>query len=857
MKMFAWRNQIPCLFLLACWTTTLNLPVAAKPTDATRPILQSIRLHPENPTLQGAGAIQRFLVIGRFSDGLERDITTDCSFTLSDSGIAEWTDAEHLIARRDGVVEVKARHEDHEISTQVTTRDTGLQKPFNFQRDIGGVFSKIGCNSAACHGGVKGRGGFKLSINALYPEDDYKWITHGGDYQVLTPEPAGEIEPRVDLESPENSLLLLKPTFEEPHKGGELISTDSREYRIMLDWIRSGAPYGDVDPLGGVTALEFYPRRIVLDKQGYQQLLVTAVYADGKREDYTDRVHFNSNDKHVVDVSMEGLVTAEAPGETTITIRAAGHYANVIAGVIRKPIMNYPRIPRSNFIDDHVFAKLEQYHILPSDLSSDQEFIRRICLDLAGTLPPPSRVREFLADKDPDKRRKLIEILLDSPEYDDFWTFRFSDLFRVDREADIFSEWVRRNVVHNIPWDQVAKDIIAAQGTGGVTEYYLGSYKTKDMKQAATEHLRLFMGRRFDCAECHNHPFDVWSQDQYWGITSFFSPMTSTELRYDKVLYDDPKGEEIDLGVGTGDTTIRFFEPIQPRTKELIHPTLLDGTVLPEDRRRDPRRALAEWMTSHPYFAEAIVNRMWGYFFGRGITDPVDAIGSANPSTNPELMQVLAEDFRENGHDLKHLIRRIVSSRTYQLSSIPNENNKYDVVNFSHAMPRRLEAEVLLDAITEVTGVPVHFKEPGGKAVPPGTRAVQLKSPIRWESRFMEVCGRPNRRALPERDDKASLTQAMHMLVGATFNEQLTKEGGRIDRLMGSGLSKDDMIEELYLASLSRLPTPGELDSIDKVFLKRSPLIKKEFFADNHLRRDVLHDLTWALINAREFTYNH
>jgi hypothetical protein len=851
------RAHLPSRVLPAIWMFILALPISPETPVNTEPLLQSVRLYPENPTVRGAEAKQQFMVLGRFSDGLERDITTECRYSLSDPGVAKLSDSGSLEVLQDGTVELHARHGNLETNTSVTIRDTGLHRPFNFQRDIGGVFSKIGCNSATCHGGVKGKGGFKLSINSLYPEDDYKWVTRGGGYQVLTPEPAGEVVPRINVEDPEESLLLQKPTFEVPHKGGELISTDSREYQIMLDWIRAGAPYGEDDPLGKVTALEVYPGRVVLDRKGQQQLLVTAIYADGSREDYTDRVHFNSNDKHVIDVAYGGLITAEAPGETTITIRAAGLYANVIVGVIRQPVENYPQVPQFNLIDDHVFTKLEQYHILPSELSTDHEFIRRLCLDLAGTLPPPSRVREFLADNNSDKRAKLVEILLGSPEYVDFWTFRFSDLFRVSRNVDELSDWVRRNIARNIPYDQVARELVSAQGFGGVTRYYLGAYKTKDMKQAATEHLRLFMGRRFDCAECHNHPFDVWSQDQYWGITSFFSPMTSTELRFDKIVFDDAQGEEIDLGVGTEDATIRFFEPIQPRTKELIHPTLLDGTVLPENQRDDPRRVLAEWMTSHPYFAEAIVNRMWGYFFGRGITDPVDAIGSTNPSTNPELLAALAEDFRNNGHDLKQLMRRIVSSRTYQLSSIPNESNRHDEVNYSHGRPRPMEAEVLLDMITQVTGVPVHFKEPGGKSVPPGTRAVELKAPVSWESRFLEVCGRPNRKAIPERDGKASLTQAMHMLVGDTYNEQLTKEGGRIDRLMKSGLKKDAMIEELYLASLARYPTPEELNGIEEVFRKRSPLIEDEFFAHNRLRRDVLHDLAWALINAREFTYNH
>ena len=712
------------------------------------------------------------------------------------------------------------------------------QKPVNFARDVIVILTKDGCNSSSCHGGVKGKGGFKLSLDGLDPREDYKWIVKGGTYQVLSPEVLPPIRPRVDLQQPEKSLLLLKPTMTVAHGGGERFKPDSSAYATILEWVRGGAPYGE-DIRKSLQGVEPSSSEIVLAPGQTHPLRVQARFADGQHPDITEQVRFESLNSDVARVGPSGVVEAHEMGETAIILRWGGRYAYARVGVSPEAVAGSPRVPSNNFIDDYVFGKLRRFRIEPSAMSSDQEFLRRICLDLAGTLPPPGRVRQFVDSKDPKKREKLIDMLLDSPEYADFWTLRFSDLFRVRGEygwALPFWEWVRRNVATNKPYDQMARETIAAQGYGGPAhKHMVGINKPPPVEQMMNETVRVFMGRRLDCAQCHNHPFDRWTQNQYWGLAAFFGNMTNTGWGYDNAVYDDPRGQEEDYV--ENDPSLKFIQVIHPRTKQVVTPAFLDGTVLPEERRNDPRMELAKWITSHPYFAEAAVNRMWSYFFGRGIVDPVDDFRVANPPTHPDLLAALARDFREHGYDLKHLIRCIVTSRTYQLTSKPNESNRRDQINYSHALPRPLESVVLLDAISQVAGVPEAF----GK-MPAGTRAVQMRSPS--GSPFLGVFERPLRDVVPEPTGKATLSEALHMLAGTTFNQKLSKEGGRLQQLLKNGASDREIIEEFYLASLARYPTQQELAGQLGMFQQRP-------------RQEVAQDLVWALVTSREFSENH
>ena len=662
---------------------------------------------------------------------------------------------------------------------------------FDFAREIGTILTRKGCNGAGCHGGVKGRGGFKLSSGAFHPKEDYEWIVKGGTYQVLTTEVKGERVPRVKIAEPEKSLLLLKATGAVSHGGGKRFDQDSPEYRKLVAWIRSGAPFGrEPRQENRVVRLVASPRTVTLEKGGSGQLAVTAHFADGRTEVVTDQALFVSNSTDIASVDETGTVRGKNLGETAVLIRAAGMATSAIVGVIGPEIANYPAVPSSNFIDDFVFDKLRRFRMAPSELSSDGEFLRRVCLDLAGRLPPADRVREFLDSKDPKKRTKLIDALIGSPEFVDYWTFRFDDVFRVSvasnginpKWSQMYADWVRESIAQNKPYSQMARERLTAQGYDGVTRHFLPYDVIGPPGETMAEEIRVFFGRRMDCAQCHNHPYEAWTQDQFWGLAAFFGRLFKMgDTGFEYVLFDHP----LDQPMGNGDVN-GSLQMLHPRTKVPLKPTLLDGTVVESSGRENPRKALAEWMVKNPYFAEAAVNRLWSYFFGRGIVDPVDDFRSTNPPTHPELLARLAEEFRSHNHDLRHIIRTIVTSRTYQLSGRPNATNRGDHTNYSHAQPRALDAEVLLDAICDVTGVPEVFTTGVSDAskmnaqAPPGTRAIQLRQPDLFFSRFLELYGRPNRLTLPERNGKANLGQALHMLAGSAYQEKVSAPQGRL-----------------------------------------------------------------------------
>ncbi len=806
------------------------------------PTLVSVRIFPDSTTLRGRGASQRFVVMGKYSDGLERDVTFESGFSVADSTLAE-VDEGRVSGLADGETELKAEVEGMEVTAKIRVEDWSQETPLGFERSISPILTQKGCNGSNCHGGVKGRGGFKLSLNSLNPPQDYKWIVRGGVYYVLTMESDDPEIPRVNVAEPEQSLLLKKPTMQVPHEGGRRIGRSSEEYDTILNWVEKGAPFEPEDGSRSdpIEHVEVFPAEIVLDEEGLQQLVVTARMSSGRFRDISEEVRYESQNPDVVMVDEDGLVMTVGTGETNVLVRAAGHTVHTRVGVVTEPIPDYPDVPRRSFIDEQIFAKLERFQLVPSELSDDAEFLRRVCLDIIGTLPPPHRVREFLNDPDPDKRDKLIEILLDSPEYVDFWAYRFSNLFRVVMEpysSQLYWEWIRSSVAANKPYDQMARERLAAQGRDRPSRHY---YENNSQPgRILSEELRLFAGRRFDCAECHDHPFESWSQDQFWGLAAFFGNIDF--IGYYDIIFDNPAG-------GYGDKGQPGLLK-HPRRKTVVEPAFLDGTLLARERRLDPRLALAGYLTSHPFFAEAMANRMWGYFFGRGIVDPVDDFKASNPATHPELLKALATEFRENGHDLKHLIRVMVQSRTYQLSSRPNPNNRDDRINYSHFIPKLLEAEVLLDAVSQVAGVPEVFvgaPESLNGQPPPGTRAIQLKSPVRYFSQFLDLYGRTMRYALPEENPGPSISQALHVYAGDTYTTKLTQEGGRLDKLLVSEKSDGPIVEQLYLASLSRFPTPGERTELEGALQQIEAKQRTRAFAD----------LTWALLTSREFAYNH
>jgi hypothetical protein len=816
------------------------------------PKLVSLKTVPAEATLRYAGSAQQFLAIAAYDDGTERDVTAEAQWRVSNPALATLSSSARVAAVADGSLTITAAlPAGAHAQSSVRIEGSRAARPFRFARDIDGILTKRGCNQAACHGGVKGRGGLKLSANALYPKDDFEWITKGGAYQVLTADVKGERIPRVDLAKPEQSLLLTKPTMLVPHGGGKRLEKDSEDYKTILAWVKSGAPYGaqaDVkEP--ELTRLEVFPSMAAMPLEGQRRLLVTARFSDGHTEDFTDQVLYASNNADVATVGADGIVSGKRLGETSVLVRGAGQVSSAGIGVIGPPIPNYPTIPRWNFIDEPVFSKLQRFHIVPSEVSGDGEFLRRVCLDLTGVVPPPERVRQFVADKDARKREKVIDALLSSPEFVDYWTFRFSDIFRVaifangltPKWSQKYWEWIRQNIETNRPYDEIARERLSAQGYGAASRHFLPYNQIGPPADVMAEEVRVFFGRRLDCAQCHNHPYENWSQDQFWGMAAFFSRL----FKMGSVVFDHPTN--MDLSSKDVDGKIQL---IHPRTKAVVQPALLDGSNLNLAPDSNPRRELARWMTAHPYFAEAGVNRIWGQFFGRGIVDPVDDFRSTNPPTHPELLAALAADFRGHGYNLRRLMKTIVTSRTYQLSSLTNASNRDDLVNYSHSQPRSLDAEVLLDALVDVTGVPETFSTAvtEGSSVgqaPLGTRAINLKDPDMYFSRFLELYGRPNRGAIPERNVHPNLGQALHMLAGASYVDRLGSKSSRLSRLLESGASDARIFEEFYLAAFSRLPAPDEVQELQEILAKRGD------------REAGLREFVWALISSREFAENH
>ena len=810
----------------------------------TAPKLLSLSLQPRAVTLRGKEASQQFLLTGAYSDGVERDLSRQARFSLSDLRPARVNDRGQVFALAGGEARLTAEFGGLSAESTINVQSSASTRAPNFALDLEGIFTRQGCNDSHCHGSVKGRGGFKLSSQAGNPREDHRWIVRGGTFQIYSQESAGPETSRISLEAPEKSLLLLKPTLQVPHGGGRRLEPDGPDYRALLEWIGRGAPYGNGVP--EIVRLEVMPRQIVLEPELSQQLVVTAWLSDGSREDFTRRVRYQPTTNEVVEVEENGLIRALEPGEATVLVQAPRLATRVSLGVVSSILTEFPReIPR-NFIDEEVRRKLRRLSILPSEHSSDQEFLRRVCLDLTGTLPPPTRVREFLDSRDPAKRDRLITTLLNSPEYIDYWTFRLADLFRVSHEqggrekVKIYWEWIRDAVARNKPFDQVARERMAGQGYDGPTRHLWGADEIRLPQDVMTEQARVFLGRRLDCAQCHDHPFDSWTQDQFWGLTGFFKNLTYFWTTMAAV--DDPIGHE-EFGADG--------RLLHPRTKQEVEAVYPDGRALPVEERTDPRPRLADWFTSSEdyLFEEAVVNRFWSYFFGRGIVDPVDDFRLTNPPSHPDLLRKLARYFRSSGYDLKGLIRLIVQSNTYQRSGRPNHANRGDGVNYSRALPRSLDAEILLDMICQITGIPEVFegkdeREYGGRQ-PAGTRAMNIVHPDLHPSRFLDIYGRPSRTAVPERKGGASLAQALHMLAGPAYTDKLSGKGGRIDRLLRSAAADREIVEEFYLAALSRFPTPEETRQLVGMIGTRPS------------RKQALEDLLWGVIASREFAYNH
>jgi hypothetical protein len=799
----------------------LTLLISFSPCRA-EPAVVEVSADPAAIRLSGPEASYSLLVHGKTADGQVIDLTHAADYRSADPKIAVVSDSGVVRCVSDGTTTVTVAAAGKTLSVPVTVTGSAEPRRFNFENDILPLLSKFGCNSSGCHGKSDGQNGFKLSVFGFDP---------AADYVALVKESRGR---RIFPAAPEQSLILEKMSGRVPHGGGLRIPAASAEYATFRDWIRAGVPFGSADD-PKVASIRVEPRERLLAMHGRQQLRVIARYSDGREADVTRHARFQSNNEALAVVNGSGLVLAEeVPGDVAVMagfMNAVDVFRAFIPRAER--IADYPDLPANNFIDPLVFAKLRKLNILPSDLCDDADFLRRVYLDVIGTLPTADEARRFLADRRPDRRARLVDDLLQRPEFADYWALKWSDLLRVDaqalgrKRAYAYYRWIRDSLAANKPLDRFVRELLTADGPlqeSGPANFYKVMPRPGDTASTVSQ---VFLGVRIACAECHHHPFDRWSTTDYSGMQAFFTPVG---------FRASPRGEAL-LAAGVAQAN-------NPRTGETIRAHALGQETPAAAAAGDPRPALADWLTApeNPWFARNLANRVWAHFLGRGLVEPVDDVRATNPPTNPELLDALAKHLVESKFDLRQLIRTITASRVYQLSSKPNATNERDEQNYSRALLRRLDAEVLLDMVCEATGVGERFA-----GMPAGTRAVQL-----WDSKvrhyFLKLFGRPVRVSACEceRVAEPSVAQVLHVLNGPEIQAKLGHEGGAVARLVRDKTDDGALVDELYLRFYSRLPAAKERQAAVE-HLHRDPA----------KRREAVEDLAWSLLNSLEFVFNH
>jgi len=710
--------------------------------------------------------------------------------------------------------------------------------PVSFRNEVVAVLARAGCNQGVCHGNLHGKGGFKLSLRGQDP---------AADFAALTRDQYGR---RANRLHPETSLLLLKPTAAVPHEGGRRFSPGSPEYRLIYRWIAAGM----VDDAARAPALKQLvvtpAETFLVEPRTSLTVRARAVFGDGSARDVAGLAVFESTNPRV-EVSSLGVVRSTAPAETTIVVRYLSKQATArLAFVPARPDFTWSKPPVANFIDEHVFARLQKLRINPSELCGDSEFVRRAYLDLLGLLPRSEETRAFLADRRPDRRARLVDALLERPEFLDYWAQRFSDILRneekqLDRKGvRVYHQWIRQALEQNKPLNEFARELIASRGSTyrqPAANYYRA---LRDPYARAEATAQVFLGIRMQCARCHNHPFNQWTQNDYHQFAALFS-------RVQYQVLANSRADNLDSHEFIGEQVV-FMDAVSevkhPLTGEVLRPRFLGGANLDPGKNADRLEALADWVArpDNPFFARTQANRIWSYLLGRGIVEPNDDFRQSNPAANAPLLDALARDLADHHFDLKHLIRTIMHSRTYQLSALPNATNAEDETNFARAVVRSLPAEPLLDAVAQVTGVPIAFE-----GYPVGLRATQLpgmpvahrKQSLGAGFKFLRTFGKPERllNCDCERNDNTTTAQALQFLTGSLVNDAVSAPDNRLGQLLSAGKSDRDILEELYLASLCRLPADAE----------RTALLARVAHAPD--RRAALEDVLWGLLNAKEF----
>jgi len=793
----------------------------------TKPLAE-LAVFPPALALRGAEDVQRFLAQATFADGTTADVTALVKVEAADPACVE-LDGTRVAPKGDGATTLRLAWRERTVELPVTVADAGATRPVSFRRDVMPALTKAGCNSGACHGSASGQDGFRLSLFGFDPD---------GDHFRVTAQMAAR---RVNLALPAESLLREKAIGAVPHTGGQRFAPGSALDRTLLAWLEAGAP-ADGGEVPKPVELALYPPRSVLEGAGTrQQLSVLARYSDGSDRDVTDLCAWFSSADSTAKVDPTGSVTAGQRGEAFVLARFAT--LTVGAPVIVLPEgLQYerPALPETSWVDPLVHAKLDRLRILPSPACDDATFLRRAWLDLVGMVPPAEESRRFLADPSPQKRDALVDQLLARKEFAELWVMKFAELLqmrtddnnRVSYKATLlYFHWLEEQIARNVPFDQLVRELLSASG-GTFKQPAANYYQVeRDTLKVAENVAQVFLGMRIQCAQCHNHPFDRWTMDDYYGFAAFFAQVgrKQGEDPRETIIFDSRGGE--------------VTHPVGGRA---MAPKFLGGAT-PDVAGKDRRRVLAEWLTAldNPWFARNLVNLVWAHFLGVGIVDPVDDVRVSNPPSNPELLDELARRFVASDYDLKALVRAIVTSQAYQRDGAANESNALDERNFSHALPRRMRAEVLLDVISSVTATPNKF--PG---LPLGARAVQIADG-NVSNYFLATFGRASRTTVCSCEVKMepNLSQALHLLNGDATTRRI-RDGNVVAGLLAAGMTKEQVVDELWLRCLARPPTDDERARV-------TAQLGVADGADAAALQSALEDLLWALLNSKEFVFNH
>ena len=816
----SWLQQISACLYCCVWSTLVH---ATEPSRQFDVYPDKIQLHSRDETVQ--------LIVSQVdATGLRHQHNAQSQFDSLTPSIVSVDSSGLVTPLTNGPGKIQVRLGDSTRTISVETSVANSTSAPDFDTEVQAVLAAHGCSAGACHGKQGGQNGFQLSLLGFDSDFDYASITQFARGRRVSPT------------KPRQSLLLQKPTGRLPHGGGTVLDSEDVEYSMLLRWIELGTPRESLNA-SPLVKIELQPGTLVMPMSSTHGLKAVATFADGSRRDVTRYTSFQSNEAAIASVVANGEVTAaDFAGEAAIMGRFLNAIATCRVLIPRRETMaeqRYSDLPRRNLIDELVWNKLRELRMLPSESCSDSKFLRRAFIDIVGRLPPAEKAREFLKDQSADKRTQLIDHLLHHPGFADHWANKWVDLlrpnpYRVGIKAVLnYDYWIRQSFRDEKPFDEFARQLVTARGStwqnGAVTLFR----DRRSPDEVATLMSQLFLGVRLECAKCHHHPFEVWSQDDFYQFAAFFSRVGR-------------KGTGLSPPISGGEETILVAESgsvKHPRTGEIQSPCVLHGEPITVDNQTDPRVVLAEWITSddNPFFARAIANRVWADLMGRGIVEPVDDLRATNPPSNEPLLQALAERFIASDYDLKELIRLIANSHVYGLSSLPNETNVSDHINYSRHYRRRLRAEVLLDGIGDITGVPDTFA-----AMAPGSRANEIWT-HRIGSTFLDTFGRPDPNQDPpcERLESTAVVQALHLMNSPQLFEKITSDKGRVAELAASDASITDIIQQLYLLVYSRFPDASELESG-----------KRWFAAESRSRRESTEDLMWALMNTAEFVFN-